>query len=290
MRPFVLSALALAAACVLAAPLTRADDDKKSDDEKYTIKVAKFTPKGQPIKASEKVGVKSAVKITDGDGNLLMDVKQDKSTLRVYEEKTLEVTEGKRTKYSRKYEKAKDVDGDESDNKVYQGRTIIYEKSDGKWSVTAEGKPELSEDDLKDLSEQVNRSDRPEDALYPKKAVKVGDKWTLPAKETAKLFETLKMDPDTLKGEGKLVKAHKKGKQQWGTIEYVISFESDLPGLKKAKGTMKATIDQPIDGSSAESKGTFAIKWAGKQSVEQNCMKFNVDFAIDLKVDSDHVA
>src|SRR4051794_8350592 len=88
MRPFVLSVLALCAA-VLAAPLTRADDEKKSQDEKYTIKVAKFTPKGKAMKANEKLSMSSAVKVSDNNGNVLMNVKEAKSTLRVYEEKTL---------------------------------------------------------------------------------------------------------------------------------------------------------------------------------------------------------
>src|SRR5262245_59495898 len=210
MRPSVLSIAVLFAAALAAPKATWADDDKKSDgDEKYTIKVARFTPKGTPLKANDKVTLKSFVKISDADGNLLMNADQNKSSLRVYEETTLEAKEGKRTKFTRKYEKAKDVDNDEADNKPYHGRTVVYEKSDGKWSLKAEGTMELSQDDLKDLADQVKRSDRPQDALYPSKAVKVGETWKLDAKEFATLFDALKMNPDTVKGLGKLVKAHK---------------------------------------------------------------------------------
>ena len=282
-----LSVLSLAALCaaVAAAPLTRAEDEKKSD-EKYTIKVARFPAKGQPIKADETIQQDAKVTVTDGDGNVVMDAKEDKTAVRVYVEKTLSVANGKRTRYSRKFEKATDKAGGESENKPYQGRTIVFEKSDGKWSTTAEGDATLSEDDLKELTEQARRADDPErsqDAFYPRKPVKVGEKWALSGKEVAKAFDTLKMDPETVKGEGKLVKAYKKGQQQWGTVEVAITFEGDLGNLKKAKGKLTGTIDQPIDASSAESRGKMEIRWAGKAAIEQNCMKFNVDYDVKVK-------
>jgi hypothetical protein len=221
-----LSVLSLAALCaaVAAAPLTRADD---KSDEKYTIKVARFPAKGQPIKGDEKLQQNAMVTVTDGDGNVVMDSKQDKTSVRVYVEKTLDVANGRRTKFSRKFEKATDKAGGEAEDKPYAGRTVLFEKSDGKWGTTAEGDATLSEDDLKELTEQARRADDPDrspDAFYPKKPVKVGEKWALSGKALAKAFDTLKMDPDTVKGEGKLLKAYKKGKQQWGTIEMVFTF------------------------------------------------------------------
>jgi len=288
MRPIVLSGAATFAVALLVVPLGWADE-KKADDEKYTIKPVKFPAKGKAVKVNEKTVLKSVSKITDGDGNAIMDVDKAQTFLRVYVEKTVEVDDkaNKRKKFTRKYEKAKDVEGDESENKPYQGRTIVYEKSDGKWALTAEGNPELGDSDLKDLSEQVNRPEAPEGAMYPKKPVKVGDKWTLNGKDVAKVFEALKFNPDTVKGEGKLVKAYKKGDQQWGTMEYVITFESELGPLKKVKGEMKATVDEALDASTTAGKAAFKIKWAGKQTIEANCQKINVDFKLDVAVDSE---
>jgi hypothetical protein len=288
MRPIVLCGAALLAVALLVAPLSRADEKKASDDEKYTFKVAKFVAKGKAVKVNEKTVLKSVTKVSDGNGND-MDMNTNKTFLRTYVEKTLEVDDkaNKRKKYSRAYEKAKDLENDEAENKAYQGRTVLFEKSDGKWNLSAEGKPELTEDDLKDLTEQTNRPDRPEGAMYPKEAVKVGGKWTLVGKDVAKLFDTLKMDPDTVKGEGKLVKAYKKDGKQWGTIDYAITFQSELGPLKKVKGEMKATVDEALDGSTTAGKGAFKIKWAGKQTIEANCMKITVDFKLDVTVDSE---
>jgi hypothetical protein len=288
MRPIVLSGVALFAVALLVAPLSWADE-KKAEDEKYTIKVAKFPAKGKAVKASEKVVLKSVSKVTDGDGNVLMDVNKTKTMTRVYVEKTLEVDDkaNKRKKYSRKFETAKDVEDDEAENKAYQGRTIVYEKSDGEWKLTAEGNPELDAGDLKDLSEQVNRGDKPDNALYPKEAVKVGGKWTLNGKDVAKLFDTLKMDGDTVKGEGKLVKAYKKDGKQWGALEYLITFEGELGPLKKVKGELKIHLDQALDGSTTANKGTFKVKWADKRTIEANCQKVKVDFKVDLAVEGE---
>jgi hypothetical protein len=288
MRSKVLSGVALFAIALLAAPLSWADE-KKGDDEKYTIKAAKFPAKGKPVKANEKITLKSVSKIADGDGNVLMNVNKTKTMTRVYVEKTLEVDDkaNKRKKFTRKFEVAKDVEDDEAENKPYQGRTIVYEKSDGEWKLTAEGNPELDASDLKELSEQINRGERPEDALYPKEAVKVGGKWTLNGKDVAKFFDTLKMDGDSVKGEGKLVKAYKKDGKQWGTLEYTITFESELGPLKKVKGELKVNADQALDGSTTAHKSTFKIKWADKRTIEANCMKLNVDFKVDLSVEGE---
>src|SRR5262249_42479188 len=145
------------------------------DDTKYEIKVAQFVAKGKSVKTTEKTDVTSTVKVTDDNGNALMDTKNKKSMHRVYVEKTIELNEKKtkQKKYTRKYEKAKDVENDESENKPYQGRTIVYELSDGTYKLSAEGEPELGDSDLKELADEANKGDTNlEEALYPKKAVK----------------------------------------------------------------------------------------------------------------------
>jgi len=295
MRPFLLSVLGLAALALAAPTPTRAEDDKDNKkkteaEEAYTIKVLKFLPKGKAVKVNAKRTIKFAAKFTDDNDNS-MNVDKEQTFLRTYVEKTLDVDEkaNKRKKFTRAYEKAKDVEGDESQSKPYQGRTVVFERSGDKWSVEAEGKPELEQDDLKDVSAEINRSEKPDDALYPKKAVKVGDKWALEGKEVAKVFEDLKMDPDTVKASGKLVKAYKKGGQQWGQIEYVINFTSTEVGplFKNVKGEMKGTVDQALDASTTASKGAFEVKWAGKQTIEMGCQKIKTDFTLEATVDSE---
>src|SRR5262249_11574207 len=167
-------------------------------------------------------------------------------------------------------------------------RTIVYEKSDGSWKLSAEGNPELGESDLKELSEEANNdSGKVEDALYPKKAVKIDETWKLPAKEVAAYFKDLKMDVDTIKGEGKLTKTYKKDGKLWGTMQYVITFKSPLGEIKKADGEIKATVDEPIDGSSTAGKATFKVTIKGKQTVEKDCKKFNLDLVVNATITAD---
>jgi len=284
MRPVLLSVAALCAASLFATVGWAADD------EAYEIKTAKFTPKGKELKVNDKTVFTQVIKATDPDGKVVSNKKTQKTELRTYVEKTLAVEKDKRTKYSRNYTKAKDVVGDETENKPYHGRTIIYEGSDeSKWKLSAEGKPELDADDLKDLADNVNKSaGRSDKILYPKKAVKVGDKWELDAKEVAAFFEELRINQKSFKGEGKLVKAYKKNNQQWGQIELTMAFDAPLGDLKGGKATLKATMDQPIDGSSAAVKANLTLTLSAKTQVEQNDMKFDVSATVILAIASEH--
>ena len=121
MRRFVLSVAALCAVSLVSIgpELARADD--KKSDETYTIQVAKFVPKGKSVRCTDKADVSSRVKVSDDQGTALTDKKTVKTSLRVYVEKTLAVNEkdGKRAKYTRAYETAKDIENDESESKPY---------------------------------------------------------------------------------------------------------------------------------------------------------------------------
>jgi len=285
MRPYLLCAVALAALALVVVRPTWADDKKSDDDTKYAVKAPMPLAKGKSLKVNEKVTIKEASKL--GDLNL----KKQKEQVHVYVEKTLDADEKNNTrkKFSRVYETAKEIEGDESTKLPYHGRTIIAEGSDGKWELTAEGKPALDSEDLKDLTERISRAEKLQDSLYPKKAIAVGDKWTMDAKDVAKLLEgpVVKVDGDTIKGEGKLVKAYKKGDTQWGTIEYTITFDSTVLQFKGLKGEVKATVDQPLDGSSAAGKVSSKVKLAGKGEVDFNCMKVAYDISVEQMVEAD---
>jgi hypothetical protein len=288
MRPYVLCAAALfAVAAVALRPAARADDEKTQDEEKFTIKPSGFVAKGKSSKVNEKATITSSLKVLDEDGKAVMEQKENKGSVRIYVEKTLEVDEkaNKRKKYSRAYEKAKDYEGDEAESKPFHGRTILFEESDGKWKLRAEGDPQLGESDLKELTEEVNKeAERPEEAFYPKKPVKVGDTWDMAGKDVAKYFDDLNMDPESVKATGKLVKAYKKGKQQWGTLEYVITFEAALGEIKKAKGELKATVDQALDASTTAGKATFTVTLKGSQTIEKDCKKYKAEAGAKVSV------
>src|SRR5262245_43619246 len=226
MRPYVLCAALFAVALFVARP-TRADDKKSADDDKkYTITPTHFPAKSKSLECAVSTTAVTTTKVIGGDGNVLREQKDNWSSERAYVEKTLDV-DGKaktRKKYSRAYEKATDLEGGQAEDKPFSGRTILFEKSDDNWKVSAEGKPALNDDDLKELADAARMEAQSIDFIYPKKAVKVGEKWKQAAKDVAKYFVEFAMDPDTVKAEGKLVKVYKKGKQQWATIEHVITF------------------------------------------------------------------
>lgn len=284
MRPLLLSFAVLSAAALFAAV------GRAADDETYEVKNAKFTPKGTALKVNDKTVFSQRAKVTDADGKVLQDKKMQKTELRTFVEKTEEVKEGKRTKFTRNYTKAKDVTGEESENKPYHGQTVVYQSDDGgRWKLSGEGNSKLEADDLKDLADNINKSSKRDDkVLYPKKAVKVGETWKMEGKDVAAFFEELQIVEKSFKGEGKLVKAYKKGNQQWGVIELTMTFDAPLGEIKGGKGELKATLDQPIDGSSAAAKGTLTLSLTAKQQVEQNDMKFDVAITVGATITSDH--
>ena len=143
----------------------------------------------------------------------------------------------------------------------------------------------MGKSDLSELSGEVNKSAKKDEAvLYSKKPIRVGDKWTPVGKDVAKFFAELSMDPASVKAQGKLTKAYKKAGKQWGTVELVITFDADLGEIKKAKGEIKATIDQAIDGSSTAGKATFEVTMIAKQTLEKDCKKYVVDYMLSATI------
>jgi len=286
MRPYVLCAAAACGLAFFAFGPTRADD-KKADDKEYTIKAPSVLPKDKTIKVTEKTTRKEAVKFGDND------ITKQKKVTFVYTEKTLDADEkeGTRKKFSRTYEEAKEVEGDESSKLPYHGRTIIATKSDGNWELSPDDKKDLDTDDLevKELAERIKQSEKRQDALYPKKPVAVGGKWTMDSKEVAKLLSgpLVKVDPDSIKGEGKLVKVYKKGDKQWCTLEYTVTFEASIQLFKGIKGEVKATADQPLDGTPTQTKGTSKVKLSGKGEVDFNCAKIAYDLSAEITTDGE---
>jgi hypothetical protein len=148
MRPYLLCAAALSAAALAAAP-PRADDKARQDDTKYAIKPTEFVAKGRSARFDMKATFSSATRKTDGDGAVLEEQKENKSSLSLYVEKTLEVDDkGKRTKFSRAYRKARTASGGRAEDKPYHDRTVLFANVKGKWKVSAVGKPQLDAGEL----------------------------------------------------------------------------------------------------------------------------------------------
>ncbi len=161
----------------------------------------------------------------------------------------------------------------------------MYELKEGTYQVTAEG----GDVDSEDLDKFAKKANRPKvgQALYPKKAVEVGESWAI---GTEALFALIgsppKDDADITKvrGEGKLVKAYKKNGQQWGVIEITGFFPVKKFGPLVLEKTVdlqfKTTLDTAIDGTSTagQLKATVALK--GQTQFTQNNMTFTMDIDI----------
>jgi hypothetical protein len=112
--------------------------------------------------------------------------------------------------------------------------------------------------------------------------VKVGEKWKLVGKDVADYYDFLNINADTVKGEGKLVKAYKKGKQQWGVIEHVITFAAKLDEVKDAKGEIRMTSDVVLDDSATAGKVSLTITLAGSKALEENGKKLTLSRSMKI--------
>ena len=111
----------------------------------------------------------------------------------------------------------------------------------------------------------------------PDRPVKPNETWTVDADKVVKSFESggpFKLDKDTTKVTGKLVKVYDKGGKQFGVIEMSMVLgvkELDIDGQELAmkagsKVTAAVTLDVCIDGSAhtGTEKGTMKFDLNGE--------------------------
>jgi len=143
-------------------------------DETYTIKIKTNPAEGHSLKCVSKLSGTYKVKVTDEDGKVLKEEDKTETKEDVYTDKILKAGKQRPTKYQRTYEKARETKDKKTTASPYQGRTILFEMDGGKYKVSAVGKPELSEKVLQKLAKEANKEPGAEQALFPKKPVKVG--------------------------------------------------------------------------------------------------------------------
>jgi hypothetical protein len=259
--------------------------------ETYTIKLKHNASPGKTVTIKDKSTQAGAVKVTDADGKVLMENKIDTVIEKEYTEKVLvqEKDDKRPKKYTQTYKKAVVTNEGKKKELSYQGRTIIYEIKDGKYEVTAEGDPALDKEDLNALKKEANNEDAKEldEALIPKKAVKVGESWTLDQKKLLKAFGAgSDVDASKSKAEATLTKAYKKNGKQYGIIDLnlKLAVKSMQGGLKfdpPAMMDMKFALDVCIDGTETAGALSMTAKLKGKAVIDQMGMKFTVDMSLD---------
>jgi hypothetical protein len=260
-------------------------------EDAYTIKLKHAPEVGKTITVKESNSKTQTTKLTDGEGNVLEAAKKTtEAVAEVYTETVLEMGDKAAKKYKRTYEKATRTRDGKAEARSYEGRTLLFEEKDGKYTVTAEGGKPISKEDLDELTYKANDAGAARDeALLPGKPIKVGDSWKVGGKELARAFEKSwdgKMDPDRSSATGKLVKVYKQDGHPFGVIEMALALApTPPPGAKDEKPLvldMKLTLDTAIDGSTTAGVLTMSGGLAGKGTFEQKGKKVTADFTVEL--------
>jgi hypothetical protein len=199
--------------------------------------------------------------------------------------------EGKVTKYVRVYEKANEKEDGKVKTFSYEGKTILYEKIDGKFRIGVVGDNALDSKDSAKLIKDANGKSESE-ALFrnlpPAKPIKIGDSWAVPVKPVAEAMDDAVVDLKKSSITAKLTKTYAKDKAKWGTFEIAMKLsinEMSEDGMKitfdpPAKFEVNVTIDAAIDGSSVERKevGKLVLKAEGHLHVGD--MKTRIEFDV----------
>jgi hypothetical protein len=258
---------------LVVASLGRADDT-------YTIKVKVGIDPGRTATYRETVKGEGSVKGYDSAGKLLSERKREGMET-VFRGTLLEADkDGKAKRFLRVYETATETDDGKKKAFSYQGRTILFEKVDGKFRLGLAGESALDAADAEKLYKEVNRkSDREQllRNLSPGKSVKLGESWAVPVRPIAEALEDSTVDQSKSSVTAKLVNVYQKGTSQFGkfdvTARFVISTMSES-GITihfdpPATFDVLLKLDLAIDGSSPEliEKGEFILKGDGRVTV-----------------------
>ncbi len=262
-------------------------------DESYTIKLKRFPAVGKSITVRDSEKGIDRTKLTDAAGKALLDgTAREELREEEYTERTIEGGEPAPKKFTRFYRKARVNRGKGFVAEPREGKVVVFELKDGKVHTSVEGRkgklPGLSWKELAMLARKAEGrvKDDLDTLVLPGRAVKVGEAWVIPAKKMASpAFSGI--DPERSKVEGRLVKAYKKGGQQWGTVQFKASlvvnrfqhFQFDPPGSL----TIESTIDGPIDGSGPVGRSQSKMTVAGKGTAERGGMRFTFEMNAQLE-------
>jgi hypothetical protein len=239
---------------------------RAGDGQTYKIKIKK-PGEGTVERVVKTEDTTTKVKLADNCGNVMQDKEEKTGHNYVYTLTVLEKKAGakKPTRLKRKYEKAAVIVDGETKTLPYEGKTVLIEKKDDKYTFRIEGGDELSEDDAKQLNKEFNKKRKDDDVmeklLLPKKAVKLNEEWKVDSVELAKGAKeegALELDPEKTTVTGKLIRVYKKGGKQFGVLVYKLKlglkaiYDGDkriaVEGNSVLTGDVK--IDACIDGTS----------------------------------------
>jgi hypothetical protein len=258
-------------------------------DDAVTIKIKIDADVGKTVTFRSTDVSTGSMKFFQPPGKLLFEQKKEGSETS-YRDTVLERDkDGKATRFVRVYDKASEQEDGKMKTFSYQGRTVLFEKKDGKFRLGVAGEPPLDAKDVEKLLKDVNKKGDANALLRhlpPKKSVKVGDSWSVPPLPVAESMDDMPIDPEKSSITAKLVKVYTKGKSQFATFEIALkmaltSKTEDGTEMTFDPGstlTAQMKLDAAIDGSTTERKegGTMALKGDGKMTA--GAMKLKIVF------------
>jgi hypothetical protein len=252
----------------------------------YTIKFKSYPDVGKTVSIKDSDKETGSMKFMDASGKLLNEIKP-KTKEAVYTQTILERKKGNEPthKFKRVYEKATEAEEGKTKTFSYQGRTVVFERKDGKYWVGVAGKQPVEAKDLDTLIEKANdepgRGAERDKAITPAKAVAVGDSWSVDPKVVGGVPKDAELDPKASNAEAKLVRVYMKGKSQFGVIEIktklaVKAIGKDFLFSTPAVQEESITLDTAIDGSSTLLTRTYTAKIKGKGVLQQGDQKVTI--------------
>jgi hypothetical protein len=244
-------------------------------EDAYMIKT-KQSGKGDTRQVDNRDTTEKKAKVEGPDGKALENKEEIKTSTEAYRENILERPDAneKATRLRRHYTRARVRTGGTERTLPYEGKTVLIEKKAGKYHFTIEGGGgDLTGRDAEKLDMEFAKHDSGdslEQALLPRKAVRINETWKIDPKPLLEELDPFEADKDKVVGTGKLLRAYKKDGKQFGVLE----FRVEVP----LKGTFRAGDDkvQVQPGS----KVVFAMKT--DRCIDGTANEFAADAAMHM--------
>ncbi len=199
--------------------------------QEYTLKLKQAaTDAAVAVKRHDQF--KLEFKLSDGGSNAVQSKKAARALTFTYRETGLAKADGavQFTSLKREYKKAERAVDGVKETLPYQGKTVILDKKEGKYSFRIVGGELLDGKDADELHDEFNKSNLKSlnrDFFLPKNPVKVGDPWTLDVDPVARAIAkscNFALDDAKSTGTSRLLRAYRKDGRQYGVIETVMDF------------------------------------------------------------------
>ena len=254
---------------VLAAVLVLAAGGLSAGQDAGKEKLSVYKPRAGDRTRTVKTDVTDMTVALDFGGQK-KDVPVKTTATEDYTEEVLAVADGKPTKLTRAYAKAR-VEGGKDETKSYEGKTVLIEKGkDGKYAFTVNGAA-VPEADAKGLDKSFNNPNKLDDEdMLPPGPVAAGDKWDLPKKSLEKFNESdgdMTIDGAKSKVTVTLAKSYAKGGKRFSTLKPAATLrvtqvklgDNAVPLADGSVMKFDSTIDACFDGTSPAGGETTTI-------------------------------